>query len=109
MNYKNLRGRYFGNDVFSTKADNGMWTVTVVIKERVTEDGVNWVEESIGAEATDMDFDTAHKMALRVTLQELDRVVYQKGFDGLVEGVEADRLSKEKESNVENNEDSYIQ
>lgn len=112
MNYKELKGRYFGNDTFSKKLDSDMWEVIVVIKERVSEDGVNWVEESIGTTAVDADFDTAHKMALRVVLQELDRLVYQKGFDSLVQGIEADRLLEKEgknESNADNNKDTYIQ
>lgn len=112
MNYKNLKGRYFGNDTFSLKGANGMWEVTVIIKERVTEDGENWIEESIGASAVDEDFDTAHKMALRVTLQELDRLVYQRGFDSLVQGIEADRLLEKETENepiVKDNKDTFIQ
>lgn len=111
MNYKNLKGRYFGNDVMSTKADNGMWTVTVVIRERVSEDGENWVEESIGASAMDMNFDTAHKLALGTVLSELNELVYVKGFESLVEAIEADRALEESknDSNPKDNKDTFIQ
>ena len=89
-----------------------MWKVTVVIKERVTDDGVNWIEESIGAEAIDMDFDTAHKEALRAVLQELDRLVYQKGLESLVQAIEQDRLLEKEtgnEANIKDNKDTPIQ
>lgn len=112
MDYKNLKGRYFGNDTFAKKLENGMWEVTAVIKERVSEDGVNWIEESIGTTAVDSDFDNAHKMALRVVLQELDRLVYQHGFDSLVQGIEADRLLEKEEgdeSKSNDNKDTFIQ
>ena len=111
MNYENLKGRYFGNDVFSLKADNGMWTVTVVIRERVSEDGTNWVEESIGSSAMDVDFDTAHKLALASVLSELNELVYVNGYDSLVQAVEARRALEEgkDEPNPKDNKDTFIQ
>lgn len=110
MDYNNLKGRYFGNDTFAKKGENGMWEVTVIIRERVSEDGENWVEESIGASAMDADFTIAHKLCLMSVLGELNDLVYSKGIDSLVQGLEIKRKSEEdNESSAENNKDTSIQ
>lgn len=114
MDYSNLKGRYFGNDTLATQKENGMWDVTVIIKERLTDDGVNWSEESIGFTATDPDFQTAHKLALTSCLQVLQELVYGKGFDSLIQGIEHQKeleakAKDETAASVENNEDTYVQ
>ncbi len=113
MDYTNLNGRYFGNDTFARKLPNGLWEVTLIIKEKLTDDGVNWAEESIGSSAIDADFDVAHREALAATLQTMKELVYDRGFDSLVQAVEYQKkLEKEQDNEpaaVEDNKDTYVQ
>jgi len=113
MDYKNLKGRYFGNDTFAKKLPNGSWEVTLVIKEKLTDDGTNWVEESIGSSAIDISFDVAHRTALASTLQAMKELVYDRGFDSLVQAVEYQKqLETEEEDEpaaATDNKDTYIQ
>ena len=89
-----VKGRGFSTETNGT-LDGGRWTVEVVIKERVTENGVDWVEQKIDASVIDVDYDRAHKTALRILLSWLDENVYAKGFTSLIDAMDA--LEKEQQ------------
>lgn len=112
MDYTKLKGRYFGNDTSAKELPNGYWEVTVCIKEKLTDDGINWVEESIGSSAVAADFNTAHREALASTLLTMQQLVYARGFDSLVQAVEYQKKLEEgtgESTTAKDNEDTYIQ
>jgi len=84
-----LKQRIFSQETAGKLSDDGYWTLTVEIKERDTLDGINWREERVVAQSIDTSFDDAHKTALRSVLQQMNSIVYSRGFDSLIDAVES--------------------
>jgi hypothetical protein len=85
------KGRVFAQETKGVCADDGFWTVTVTMREQVTWENGEVQEEVINAMSMDKNFDDAHKTALRASLQELQDLVYARGFESLIEGREYQR------------------
>lgn len=94
--FDDLKGRFFGSETIAKKSADGYWTIKVDVIERQTEDGENWREERITASAMDFDFQTAHQAALMSVMQEMEALVYSKGLDSLIQGI--DKRNKELEA-----------
>lgn len=106
MESNTLKGRVFSQTTTGVKNENGMWTLEVVMVEKVTMPDGQVFEESIETMCMDEDFDTAHQTALRAALTELQELVYSRGFDSLIEGKEYQRKLEEKNDLIETNKDS---
>lgn len=89
MNF--VRGRSFGSQTSGVKFEDGKWHLTVTMSETVLYPNGTSREETITHTAENTDFDTAHKEAMRQVLQELQDLVYSRGFDSLIEGMDYER------------------
>jgi hypothetical protein len=86
-----VSGRSFYSLTTGNKKENGEWEVTVKMSEKVRYPNGTDREESIEHTGVHQDFDAAHKIALRNVMQELQDLVYSRGFDSLVEGKDYER------------------
>jgi hypothetical protein len=89
-------GREFSNTTVGKRnSEDGTWSVVVTILEKLTEDGETWQEEHVDAMGVDRTFDAAHRTALQSVLMWMEKEVYAKGFQSLVEAVNANRLAED--------------
>src|SRR5512132_1902840 len=86
------KGRVFAQETKGVRGDDGYWTVSVIMTEKVTWEDGQEVEESIAATSMDKSFDAAHKVAMRASLAELQDLVYARGFESLIEGKAYQRM-----------------
>lgn len=98
MTFDNLKYRYFGSGTTANLDDNGYWHVTVEILEKYTDNDGNNREEKLSASAVDKTLNTAHALALASAMQEMDELVYSKGYESLIEGIDKRALEGRDDS-----------
>jgi hypothetical protein len=110
MDTNKLIGRVFSQETIGTKGENGLWTVKVNMTEKVTYPDGQERAESIDTECVDADFHVAHRIALHSGLSELARLVYDRGLDSLIDGMDFEREFEELLSDEGNtNQDTPTQ
>lgn len=110
MDNNTLVGRGFGQQTTATRDIDGFWKIEVLMTEKVIYPDGSVKEESIESMHVDRDFDVAHQVALHSALSELNELVYDRGFDSLIEGKEYERkLEAENANGSKANEDTTTQ
>lgn len=91
MDMNDVMIRKFYNSTNGERLENGDWRVTCTIGEDLAMTDGTTKSEVIDAMCVDKEFDVAHGAALNSVIEELRMLVYERGFDSLVEGVEYQR------------------
>jgi len=91
MDMSYLEGRSFYSHTTGVKNDNGDWEVTVNMSETLAYPNGTTRQEYLESTITDKDFDVAHKTAMKNVLQDLENLVYSRGFDSLIEALDYER------------------
>ena len=91
MDMSYLSGRSFLSDTKGYKDEEGNWNVVTVMTETLTYPNGTVREEKIEGSYKDPEFKVAHMLAMREVLQELQDLVYNRGFDSLIEAKDYDR------------------
>jgi hypothetical protein len=109
MDLSNVKERTFGQKSTCRK-EGDYWRIHVITTETLTYDDGTVKEDSIESECLDMDFDTAHQIALSSVLSELRALVYERNFDSLVLAKEYQRkLEAENADGSQTHEDTPTQ
>jgi hypothetical protein len=108
MDMTYVSGRSFGSNTTGYKDEgDGLWHVVVTMVEILTFPNGLERSETIEGRAENVSFHEAHKSAMRDVLQLLQDLVYSKGFDSLIEGMDYERsLQESDDPKIEANEDS---
>lgn len=85
-----LMGRSFYSLTTGTKEGDD-WKVTVNMSETLSYPNNEVRQEYIEKTIVDKSFDMAHKEAMRQVLQDLENLVYSRGFDSLIEALDYER------------------
>lgn len=85
MKAEDLKARTFQQTSSAKKDEDGYWKFRVEITETVVYNDGREESESIVSESMNKDFDIAHKIALHSALSELGDLVYDAGYDSLIE------------------------
>lgn len=109
MNNSDLKERVFAQTTTGKRLENGMWELTSHIRETVVYLDGTKKEEDIESMCVDPDFDVAHQVALKSSLAELGYLVYARGFDSLIEGVEYQKKLEEENDSPKDNSDTPTQ
>ena len=102
MDMTYLSERSFTNVTRGNKDDDGVWNVSVVMTETLLYPNGTERTEGITGEFRSKNFDEAHKTAMQQVLQQLQDLVYSRGFDSLIEAMDYER-------NLEEGDDSNTQ
>lgn len=86
-----LQGRGFTSVTKGERDERGIWTVNVRMGETISYPNGTVRGEGIEATRESTSFDTAHQMALKECLQQLQDLVYSRGFDSLIEALDYSR------------------
>ena len=86
MDMTYVSGRSFASVTSGTKDEDGDWIVNIVMSETINYPNGLVRQEEVSGFKKDKDFDLAHKTAMQYVLQQLQDLVYSKGFDSLIEG-----------------------
>src|SRR6188474_183124 len=89
MNY--LAGRSFSSITSGSKEEDGDWSVKVVMTETLIFPNGQVRTETVEALSKEKEFDLAHKEAMRQVLQEVQDLVYTRGFESLIEARDYER------------------
>lgn len=95
MDMQYVTGRSFSSITSGFKEDDGNWRVLVEMSETLVYPNGTSRKEVIEGTATESDFHAAHKGAMQKVLQELQDLVYSRGFDSLIEAVDYQRNLEE--------------
>lgn len=105
-----LSGRSFGQRTTATRDEQGYWKLHVMMEEEVSYPDGTVRRETLESECMDKEFNVAHGMALGTVLAELDTLVYSRGFDSLIEGIDYQRkLEAENAAGSKTDEDTPTQ
>lgn len=91
-----LVSRSFGQRTTATKDQHGYWNLRVIMEEEIVYPNGESKKESLVSECMDKEFNVAHGIALSTVLSELAALVYDRGFDSLIEGKEYQRKLEAK-------------
>ncbi len=110
MEMQYLVGRGFTSVTTGTKDENGTWKLVVTMGESLSYPNGTTREEHIEAMGMSDDYDQAHQTALKSCLQQLQDLVYGRGFDSLVEAMDYERsMEALGDSDVTSDETSATQ
>lgn len=109
MNNNDLKERIFSQTTTGKRLENGMWELTSLMIEKVIYLDGTEKEEKIETMCVDADFDVAHTVALKSSLEELGFLVYSRKFDSLIEGAEYQRKLEQEHDSPKDNPDTSTQ
>jgi hypothetical protein len=95
MDMTYLTGRSFTNITQGFRDEHDVWRVSVVMTEDLLYPNGTGRTEEIKGLAENKDFDVAHKTAMQSVLQQLQDLVYSRGFDSLIEAMDYERTLEE--------------
>lgn len=96
MEMEYLAGRSFTSHTQGWKNSGGDWDVVMTMTETVSYPNGQQRTEAIETKGSHKDFDTAHKVALADCMNQLQELVYAKGFDSLIEARDYERTLAER-------------
>jgi len=95
--------RKFYNDTVGLKETDNTWKLIVTLGEKIVLKDGTVREEKLEAMSLDTDFGSAQRIALRSVLQQMDDLVYARGFDSLIDAVDYQKsLEKPNGGNTNN-------
>lgn len=88
MDMSYLTGRGFTSVTTGEKDENGNWKIVVTMGESIQYPNGTKREGKVDAMGISTDYDEAHQTALKSCLQQLQDLVYSRGFDSLIEALD---------------------